>query len=83
MRRVAAAMLAAAAASALAACGGKQSARSAPVADDAPCAPCFGDRWEQPPPQIGQTPPAEPAPDEQIDEFEVPASEGSGPIEAP
>lgn len=52
-------------------CGGRQQAPE-PVAVDEPCdtTPCISDRWDQPPPQIGQTPPAEPAPEGALDDFE-------------
>lgn len=53
------------------ACGGRQSA-PVEVVDEEPCetAPCISERWDQPPPQIGQTPPDEPAPEGALEDFE-------------
>ncbi len=69
----------AAAALAAAACGGA-SATTAPVLEGsaAPCAACFSDRWEQPPPGIGQTPPEQIAPLEVIADFVGPEGSGEG-----
>ncbi|MFT6397680.1 MAG: hypothetical protein ACJAYU_002435 [Bradymonadia bacterium] len=54
----------------LAACGAKQVAEvvAEPDVDDAPC--CLDDRWEEPPPQVGQTPPEELAADDALEPFE-------------
>lgn len=53
----------------LAACGGRQAAAPAPEPPvEYPC--CLDDRWEQPPPEIGQTPPDRPAPDDALDAFD-------------
>lgn len=63
----------------LAACGAKTA--NAPAAEpevEATCPACFSDRWEQPPPGIGQTPPEESAPITMIENFENPARDGSG-----
>lgn len=53
------------------ACGGKQATAPPPEEPvDAPC--CFDDRWEEPPPEIGQTPPERPAPADALEPY-VPA----------
>lgn len=60
------------------ACGGRQSTEpiEAPVErTGAPC--CLTERWEQPPPQIGDLPGETPAPEDALDPF-APPTEGSG-----
>jgi len=58
------------------ACGGKQVAEveSEPeVVEDAPC--CLDDRWEEPPPRVGETPPEIPADEDALEAFEPEGSE--------
>ncbi len=53
------------------ACGGNQAAIEATPEqqlEDEPC--CLDDRWEEPPPRVGQTPPEQPADSDALDDFE-------------
>jgi len=56
----------------LCACGGRSAVVAEPdfeiEVEPRPC--CVTDRWESPPPRIGETPPDYPAPADALDEFE-------------
>lgn len=52
----------------LLACGGKQVTETTEV-DSAPDPCCIDDRWADPPPEIGQTPPDRDAPEGALDPF--------------
>lgn len=59
-------------------CGGRREAapvEAPPTRTGAPC--CLTERWEQPPPQIGDVPGDDPAPENALEPFERP-SDGSG-----
>jgi hypothetical protein len=56
------------------ACGARSSNAPAPTLVEEPtCPDCFSERWEQPPPGIGQTPPEQTAPIVMVEDFENPA----------
>jgi hypothetical protein len=53
-----------------AACGGAPAPVAATQADDAEVGCCLEDRWEEPPPFIGETPPDAEAPADALEPFQ-------------